>query len=139
MSMLTKLHALVFVVLVAGTAGMAHAQIAVVVSARSDSGTLSQEQVADIFLGVSVSSLTPVDQTEGAALRTTFYQKLTGKSQAQLKTYWSKLIFTGKGNPPKQVGDNAGVKRTLADNPNAIGYIDRSALDGSVKEIHTVR
>lgn len=139
MSILTKLRTLVMVGLFIGTTGLAHAQIAVVVSAKNNTGALTQEQVADIFQGVGGTSLVPVDQSEGAPVRTTFYQKVTGKSQAQLKSYWSKLIFTGKGNPPRQVGDNSGVKRALSENPNAIGYIDRSALDGSVKEVLTVR
>ncbi len=139
MSMLTKLKSGLLLLLLTGMLGVVHAQIAVVVSSKNDTGALTKEQASDIFLGVAATKLTPLDQAEGSALRNDFYQKLTGKSQAQLKAYWSKLIFTGKGKPPKDVGDNAGIKRAIADNPNAIGYIDRSALDGSVKEVFTVR
>jgi ABC-type phosphate transport system substrate-binding protein len=46
------------------------------------------------------------------------------------------LIFTGKGTPPKQSGSDADVKALIAKNPNMIGYIDASAVDGSVKVVH---
>ena len=68
-------------------------------------------------------------------MRDDFYNKVTGKSAAQMKAYWSKIIFTGKGQPPKEVADNAAVKKLVADSPSAIGYIDKSALDSSVKAV----
>ncbi|MEW9900939.1 phosphate ABC transporter substrate-binding protein [Chitinivorax sp. PXF-14] len=118
----------------------AQAEIAVIVSAKSPVGNLSGDQVSQIFLGKSNNfpgggPAIPVDQAEGSAAREDFYTKVTGKSAAQVKAYWSKLIFTGKGQPPKEVGGDKDVKKLIADNPNMVGYIEKGAVDGSVKVI----
>lgn len=121
-------------------AGLARADVAVVVSSKSSAGSLTAAQVSDIFLGKSSSfpgggAAVPIDQSEGSAVRDEFYTKVTGKSAAQVKAYWSKIIFSGKGKPPKDVADSGAVKKQLAENPNAIGYIDKAAVDGSVKTV----
>ncbi len=122
------------------TAGAASSDFVVVVSAKSPVGTLTAEQVSDIFLGKvsnfpSGGPTLPVDQTEGSALRDEFYTKVTSKAPAQLKAYWSKIVFTGKGQPPKEVADSAAVKKLIAENPNTIGYVDKRAVDASVKAV----
>ena len=38
---------------------------------------------------------------------------------------------------PKEVGDSAAVKKAVAADPKAIGYIEKSAVDGSVKVLYT--
>jgi ABC-type phosphate transport system substrate-binding protein len=113
------------------------ADVVVVVSAKSQVVALSKGQVADIFLGKSArfpdgSSAVPIDQAEGAAVRDEFYNSITGKSAAQIKAHWSKIIFTGRGQPPKAVSSSA-ARELVAANPQAICYIERSAVDGSVK------
>jgi hypothetical protein len=45
------------------------------------------------------------------------------------------MIFTGRGQPPKEAPNSAAVRKLVADNPALIGYIDRSALDASVKPV----
>ncbi len=47
-------------------------------------------------------------------------------------------MFSGKATPPKELGSSAEVKKFVAANPDAIGYIEKSALDGSVKAVLTV-
>ena len=45
------------------------------------------------------------------------------------------IIFTGKGQPPKEVPNTAEVKKLVSGNPNTIGYIEKSAVDSSVKVV----
>lgn len=121
-----------------------HAEVVVIVSAKSTATTLTAEQAADIFLGKANTlpgggQAVPVDQPDGSAAREEFYSKAAGKTSAQVKAYWSKQIFTGKGQPPKEVGDNTGVKTLVAGNPNMVGYIDKSAVDGTVKALLSVK
>jgi ABC-type phosphate transport system substrate-binding protein len=47
-------------------------------------------------------------------------------------------VFSGKATPPKELGSAAEVKKFVAANPDAIGYIEKSAVDGSVKVVLTV-
>ena len=120
--------------------GIAQADIVVVVSAKSTVGNLTTDQVAQLFLAKIDSfpdggKAVPIDQAEGAAPRNEFYSKVTGKDSATVKAYWSKQVFTGKSQPPKAVSGNGEVRKLVADNPNMIGYIDKSAVDGSVKVI----
>ena len=120
------------------SANLAWADVAVVVSAKSGAAALTKQQVSDLFLGKASTfpdgkQAVPIDQAESSAFRDEFHSKVTGKSGAQLKSFWSKQVFSGKGTPPKEVGNSAEVKKLVADNPNMIGYIDKAAVDGSMK------
>ena len=120
--------------------GSAHAEVVVIVSAKSQVTSLSAEQTARIFLG-KVSNFPdggealPIDQPQGRAIRDEFYTKVVHKNSSQLAAYWAKVIFTGDGRPPVMLENNAAVRKAVAENPNAIGYIDKTAVNRSVKVI----
>ena len=116
----------------------AMAEVVVIVNPKAAESTLSKDQVAQVFLGKS-SALTPVDQAEGAAIRSEFYKKVTDREPSQVKSLWSKLVFTGKATMPKEFGDSAAVKKAVAADPKLIGYIEKSALDSSVKAVYTAQ
>ncbi|MGS0754357.1 phosphate ABC transporter substrate-binding protein, partial [Roseateles sp. GG27B] len=78
----------------------------------------------------------PLDQAEGSGTRDEFYVKFTGKSAAQMKAHWSKIIFTGRGQPPKELPLSADVKKQLAANPHAIGYIEKTVVDATVRVVN---
>ena len=114
--------------------------VVAVVSAKSPVTALTQAQVADIFLGKTSrfpdgSQAVPIDQPEDSPVRDRFYAQVTGKSAAQVKAYWSKIIFTGRGQPPMQAASGAELKKMIAQNPAAIGYIDPSLVDDSVRVV----
>ena len=110
----------------------AQADIAVVAGARSNAGELSKEQVTDIFLGKS-TTFTAIDQADGGAIQEEFHSRIVGRTSAQIKAYWTKLVFTGKGVPPKKLNSSAEIKKAVEADPNAIGYIDKAAVDSTVK------
>jgi len=116
----------------------AGADVVVVVSARSAITSLSKSQLGDVFLG-RMSRLpdgglaVPIDQAEGSVARDEFYKNLFGRSPAQMKAYWSRIIFTGRGQPPRTVADGLEMRKIIAANPASIGYIDAGLVDGSVR------
>ncbi len=115
-------------------------EIMVIVSAGNQALTLRQNQVADIFLGQSGHfpdgrEVVALDLGIGSAIRDEFYVKVAAKTPALLKAYWTKMIFTGRRQPPREVSDSIAVRKLVAANPNLIGYIDRSAFDSSVKAV----
>ena len=112
----------------------AFAEVVVVVGAKSAAATMTDEQVAQFFLGKS-TAMTPVDQPESAPIRAEFYKKVTNKEASQAKALWSKLVFTGKATPPKEAPGSADVKKAVAADPKAIGYIEKSAVDATVKVV----
>ncbi|QBE62927.1 hypothetical protein [Pseudoduganella lutea] len=116
----------------------AFAETVVIVSAKNPATRMFSEQAAQFFLGKS-TMFTPVDQADGSAIRNEFYKKVTDKDAAQVKAIWSKLVFTGKAQAPKEFKSNADVKKAVADDPKAIGYIDKSAVDDTVKVILTLQ
>lgn len=116
--------------------GAAHAADIVVIGHPS-AAALTKDQVADVYTGKSQAAA-PLDQPESAAIRADFYKKVTGKDLPQVKALWSRLTFTGKGQPPKEVADSAAVKKAVAADPKAIGYIEKSAADASVKVLVSV-
>ena len=118
----------------------AFAQVAVVVGPTSPVASMTAEQVSGIFLGKSNTLPTggtavPTDLPDSAATRELFYTKVTGKSTAQVKAAWSRLVFSGKATPPKELASSAEVKKFVASNPDGIGYIEKSAVDSSVKVV----
>lgn len=119
----------------AGTiAPHAHAQLVVVVHPKSTITTLSREQVAQIYLG-RADTLQPIDRIDDATVRGDFYAKVAGKNLAQVKSIWSKLIFTGRASPPLEVRSGAAVRKAVASNVHAIGYLDAAEVDASVRPV----
>jgi ABC-type phosphate transport system substrate-binding protein len=120
----------------------AQAEVVAVVSAKSEVGPMTKEQLSDLFLGKTAKfpgggQAVPIDLASGAATRDEFYTKTTGRSAAQLKSYWAKQSFSGKGTAPKAVAGDDEVKKLIAANPNTIGYIDKARVDASVKVVFT--
>lgn len=133
-------HTLILIATSLMTLGAAHAQVVVIVSAKSQVNALSRQQVSNIFLGRSHaypdgSRAIPVDLQNGTGLREEFCEKVHGIAASQLNAYWSRMIFTGKGNPPREaIPPQIAVKLTAA-NAQLISYVDREWVDSSVKVI----
>jgi hypothetical protein len=106
----------------------------VVVVMGASAAPLSKDQLADIYLGRN-TTLKPLDLPESNELRDAFYEKATGRGAAQVKAVWSRIIFTGQGQPPKELPDAAAVKKAVAADPKMVGYIDKSDLDATVKVV----
>lgn len=113
------------------------------VSAKSAATTLSADQVAQIFAGKASAFADGrkthlLDLPEGAD-RSMFYTKSAGRDSAQMKAYWARIVFTGKGQPPTQVADADAVKKAVAADLNAVGYIDSDKVDSTVKVLATFK
>ncbi|WP_462153818.1 type 2 periplasmic-binding domain-containing protein [Pseudoalteromonas piscicida] len=114
------------------------ADVAVIVNSANAS-TVDDGTIKKLFLGKSKSfsdgsSATPVNQ-DGNAVFDEFNDKVIGKSSSQLNAHWSKLVFTGKGTPPKKLDNDQAVIDFVSSNADAIGYIDASKVTGAVKVI----
>jgi ABC-type phosphate transport system substrate-binding protein len=121
--------------------GIAVADIAVIVNPAAGVDAASKEEIARLFLSKTTNikgvSLTPIDQVEGNKTRDAFYQKVGDKTASQLNAYWSRLIFTGKGQPPDAVSDDAEAIQTVSEDTGSIGYVDAASVNSSVKVIFT--
>lgn len=122
-------------------AASCNAEVAVIVNPANDTA-LSTDEISGIFLAKMKSfpngnTAIPVNQPTDSDIAQTFNEKVINKTSKQLKAYWSKLVFTGQGTPPKELGSDSEIIKLVADNPNIIGYVDSSAVTSEVKVIAT--
>ena len=109
-------------------------ELGVVVVMAPGAPALSKDQIASIYLGRN-NELKPLDLPDSNPTRESFYKKATDRDANQVKAVWSRIIFTGQGQPPKEVPDAAAVKKAVAADPKAVGYIAKSDVDASVKVV----
>jgi ABC-type phosphate transport system substrate-binding protein len=106
----------------------------------SNAAAINTTQIKRIFLGKEKKfsdgkEATPINSVASYSSRDQFDSNILGRSSAQVSAYWSKLVFTGKGIPPKEVENDAAVIAIVVNNQNAIGYVDSAAVTGDVKVI----
>ena len=97
----------------------------VVVSNNLRGRTFSKQEIKHIFLG-EITSLNnsrvhliyPSYTSSAIVTLSRFVGK--GTNVRDLKSYWSKMIFTGRGNPPETADSEAELKKYLEED-NAIG------------------
>jgi len=126
--------------LMLGLFAAAQAEVVLVVSRDNPTPDLSANDVANLYLGRSRRfpdgrEAIVLDQPEGSAARESFYRSFLGRTSAQIKAHWSRLIFTGRGQPPREVAGDAAMRVQVAADPRLIGYVDIAAVDGSVRVV----
>ncbi len=115
---------------------LSFAEVAVIVNTANNS-EISDDDIKRMFLGKNKSfangeSVKAINLKSGNAVRAEFEKKVLGKSNSQVKAYWSKLIFSGKPKPLKELTSDSEVLTLVSSTPNAIAYIDASKVDSSV-------
>lgn len=115
------------------------AEIAVIVN-KANTSVISDSDISRIFLGknkkfASGDKVKPANLKSGDNTRSGFEEKVLGKNSQQVKAYWSKLIFSGKAKPLKEVGTAEDAIAFVIANPDAIAYIDASKVNDSVKVV----
>lgn len=114
-------------------------QAVTVIVHPSNADALDKKSVKKIFLGKakkfpSGAEAIPIELSAGAS-RDAFLQSVVGKPEAKYKAYWSKRVFTGKGQAPRNVDSEAEIIDLVSKNPNIIGYISDGALTDAVKAV----
>lgn len=109
----------------------------VVIQHPSANFKLSPQDVKNLYLGNSKTSpdgraVVLIAPKEGKT-REAFLSEALGKSESQYRALWSRLTFTGVGQPPKELATEEEVRKAVAANPSLVGYIDDGMVDGSVK------
>lgn len=115
----------------------AFAELVIVVNPQNDTKSMSSSQIAQYFLGGSVQ-FTPIEQANGSPIRLEFYKKVLEKEPPQVQAIWARIVFTGKGKPPRELKTSDEIKKAIRENVNAIGYIEKTAVDDSVKVIASI-
>ena len=137
---------LIFVLslLAAGARAADGPSIVVVVNPQSGVDKLGRDEIIDIFLGryrklPSGKVALPIDVAEASPERARFYQLLVKKSPSEMSSYWARLVFSGQTSPPFQVPDAKTALELVASSPNAIAYVERSAVTANVKVVFELK
>ena len=142
------IQTLALIALVAVPATRVQAQDAayrVIVHASNPATQISKADLARIFLKKrttwdSGNAVVVVDQTERSATRARFSTTVLGKDVAAMKSYWQQSLFSGRGVPPVEKGNDSQVAAFVAGNEAAIGYVsDATPLPAGVKVIEVAR
>jgi hypothetical protein len=122
----------------------AWADIYVVVQTANPVKALTQKEALDLYMGRSRAfangdfALT-FDLPRDSPVRASFYQALTGMSQAQVNSYWSRLMFTGQTMPPQALPNEQAVIDVVKRNPSALGYLSQEPTDKGVRTVLTIK
>ncbi|MBF0416890.1 MAG: hypothetical protein HQL86_01395 [Magnetococcales bacterium] len=112
--------------------------LVVVVHPSNAISAMNRAQLSDLFLGRGATfpdgqRATIIEQARDSRTRETFFRMVNGMSLNQVNSYWARLTFSGRINPPTFMSDSRGVMKTVANNREAIGYVDAGFVDDSVR------
>jgi len=107
----------------------------VVVHRSSPIASITRAELSAIYMKRTRSwsdgrEIVPVDQPAGAPVREHFSRAVHGKNVAYVTRYWQRLIFSGRGIPPRQMKNDAAVLALVRNSRDAIGYIARDTPPG---------
>ena len=113
-------------------------RLAVIVSADRKV-ELSVEKVAQIYLKQrrfwsDREPIVAINRDAGSDLRKTFTERIFADEARRLNAYWNRQYYKGV-LPPLTLASDEAVRRFIALEPNAIGYIAESQLDASVRAV----
>jgi len=115
------------------------AEIAIIVN-KSNNTAIPDNNIKRIFMGKlkaysNGDKILALNLKFGSSTRNEFDKKVLKKNSSQVKAYWSKLVFSGKGKPPPELVSDRDVLTLVSSDSNAIGYVDAASVDGSVRVI----
>ena len=116
----------VLLALLLSTQGVAAEELVLIVHRDSGISTLSREQASHLFLGrvKMLPSGGRANVVEVEPLRASFYRRLLGREIAEINAYWARPQFSGRTQPPLRVSDSAAAVARVAEDPQAIAFVD---------------
>lgn len=99
-------------------------------------GTLSKIFLKKVREWDNKEKATPYDLDEKSEARRAFSDAVHGKSVSAIKSYWQRMIFSGRDVPPDEVASEADLLKKVAGDKGAIGYVAaKTPLPDGVKEL----
>lgn len=126
------------------SAGLAQAELVVIVNARSGVAAMTRNEVINVFFGRNRQFFNgveaqPADLPDNNPQRARFYRLLVGKDLSEINAYWSRQIFTGRMQAPPRLANTEEVLRWVATHPGGIGFIELNQADARVRVVYELR
>jgi len=110
-----------------------------VVISNKNMKNLSKTQIKAIFLKkitiINDIKVVPISLGARDPLRSKFEKKILAMSFMRLKSYWTKQHYLGR-RPPVSMKSQDSIKAFVKKVDGAVGYINESLVDNSVKVIY---
>lgn len=113
--------------------------LVVVVHVDNPTNQISKRQLIDLYMGKYVAfpsgdKAQPIDGPN--SMREEFYKTLVGMSLPQINSYWSRVRFTGRATPPISYNSMEFIQDYIAENRNAIAYINVQDVTNNMKVVY---
>jgi len=124
-------------------ANVSAAELVVVVSDESSVSEIDLKTAQKIFLGKPVDLpdgpiAVPIYFDQSSPTYAEFTEILLNKSPGQLRSYWAKRVFSGRGKRPASVNSVEELTKKLTNNRSAFGFLDRKDVGDSLKIVLVV-
>ena len=131
-----------FITLLLSLPALSHADLVIVTGSNSSITSLTETEVRQLFSGhlrtIDGQRVQPLDLPGTAQPREDFYRKLMGRTSEQMRAYWTRLIFTGQGKPPREVS-NTQELTTLVSSGEYVGYLPEEAVSGDLRVLYRLK
>lgn len=112
----------------------------VVVTHPDNQEEITREDLYRLYFGKrsalpSGRKVVPVLNEGDEELLKYFSSEMLQRSAQQLRSYWARQLFTGKGKPPVHVQSAVDLRELVAGDPKFIGFLWESDLDASVRVV----
>ncbi|MBF0170274.1 MAG: hypothetical protein HQK87_04165 [Nitrospinae bacterium] len=153
----TALHLLGAALLLTGLLGMAapvraeggERKMVVVVNRDNPVANITLDDLRDLYFGkrrfwahgerIQVADLVESKLPEEKSAFAHFAARFLGKEIDAVKSYWIKIIFSGAGQPPKQLRSAAEVIDFVAASEGGVGYLYADDVTPAVKVVAVSR
>ncbi|MEM9557653.1 MAG: substrate-binding domain-containing protein [Acidobacteriota bacterium] len=113
----------------------------IIVHADNPTTSLEASKIQKMFLKKSKrwedgEGVVAFDQDEKSPVRELFTEEIHGKSISAIKSYWQRMIFSGRDVPPEELASDQEVVARVGGERGGIGYVSAgTALGNQVKAI----
>ncbi|MCS3755385.1 hypothetical protein [Salinibacter ruber] len=123
------------------TAGVSHAQVAVIAHQDVSVDAANAETLKDIYLleqnkWDDGSEIVRFDLNSEGSTKTAFYDHV-GQSVSDVKKVWLRKKLSGEAQPPEKVSSDQMIDK-VSSTSAAIGYVPADAVTDAVKVIATI-
>jgi ABC-type phosphate transport system substrate-binding protein len=114
-------------------------EVVVICNKSVPADSLSKDEIKKIYLGKKTAwdngQKINFVTLKAKEVHDLFLKEIINKTATQFKTYWKKMVFTGKGTIPKDFDTEANLIAYVAATEGAIGYISSGTKADGVKRI----
>lgn len=115
-------------------------QFQLIVHPSNPTASVDRRFVAEVFLKKRTRwsddrAIRPVDLSPQSSTRRRFSRDALKRSVEAVRSYWRRIVFSGRGVPPPELDADQDVVSYVRKHPGAIGYVSVGADVSGVKVV----